>query len=94
MLVQDAFKMTGKHSIKASYIDEIPIEEGPAKNGFIISYDEISKPKTSNKEVYSNSMYKSCKEVFDADDAEDLDKAFKRFRELAMMQYNAMNEKD
>jgi gliding motility-associated lipoprotein GldD len=35
MLVQDAFKMTGKHSIKASYIDEIPIEEGPAKNGFI-----------------------------------------------------------
>jgi gliding motility-associated lipoprotein GldD len=35
LLIQDAFKMTGKHSIKASYIDEIPLEEGPGKYGFI-----------------------------------------------------------
>jgi gliding motility-associated lipoprotein GldD len=35
LLIQDAFKMTGKHSIKASYIDEIPLKEGPGKYGFI-----------------------------------------------------------
>ncbi len=35
LLIQDAFKLTGKHSIKASYIDEIPINEGPGKYGFI-----------------------------------------------------------
>lgn len=35
LLVKDAFKMTGKHSIKASYIDEIPINESPDKQGFI-----------------------------------------------------------
>ena len=35
LLIQDAFKMTGKHSIKASYIDEIQVHEGPDKNGFI-----------------------------------------------------------
>lgn len=35
LLIQDAFKMTSKHSIKATYIDEIPIKQGPLKNGFI-----------------------------------------------------------
>jgi gliding motility-associated lipoprotein GldD len=34
-LIQDAFKMTGKHSMKASYIDEIAVSEGPGKQGFI-----------------------------------------------------------
>ena len=35
LLVQDAFKMTGKHSIKASYIDEIPFREKTDVSGFI-----------------------------------------------------------
>jgi gliding motility-associated lipoprotein GldD len=35
LLVQDAFKMTSKHSIKASYIDEIPFREQPNVSGFI-----------------------------------------------------------
>lgn len=35
LLIEDAFKMTGKHSIKATYIDEIPVNEGTGKYGFI-----------------------------------------------------------
>lgn len=35
LMVKDAFKMTGKHSIKASFIDEIPINESGNKYGFI-----------------------------------------------------------
>ncbi len=35
LLVNDAFKMTGKHSIKASYIDEIPVQGKPGVNGFV-----------------------------------------------------------
>ena len=35
LLIQDAFKMTGKHSIKATYIDEIPFSEKPGISGFV-----------------------------------------------------------
>ncbi len=35
LMVKDGFKMTGKHSIKASFIDEIPINESGNKYGFI-----------------------------------------------------------
>ncbi|HMO31561.1 MAG TPA: hypothetical protein PKE07_01055 [Lacibacter sp.] len=34
-LVEDAFKMSSKHSIKASSIDEIPVQGGPGVQGFI-----------------------------------------------------------
>ncbi len=34
-LVDDAFKMTDKHSLKASSIDEIPVSGGQGVNGFI-----------------------------------------------------------
>jgi gliding motility-associated lipoprotein GldD len=34
-LVEDAFKMTGKHSLKATSIDEIPVKGGPGVEGFI-----------------------------------------------------------
>lgn len=34
-LVNDAFKMTDKHSLKASSIDEIPVRGGPGVTGFI-----------------------------------------------------------
>jgi hypothetical protein len=71
----------------------------PAKNGFIISYTE--KTKGSGKNTYDNVQYKECKEVFDFETnegkeemKEDIDKAFNRFRELAMRQYNEMNYKE
>lgn len=35
VLVQDAFKMTSKHSLKATSIDEIPVKGGAGVNGFI-----------------------------------------------------------
>ncbi|MFN4285187.1 MAG: hypothetical protein ACK4E8_04395 [Lacibacter sp.] len=35
VLVDDAFKMTGKHSIKATSIDEIPVSGGKGVSGFI-----------------------------------------------------------
>lgn len=35
VLVEDAFKMTSKHSIKASSIDEIPVRGGAGVEGFI-----------------------------------------------------------
>nr|WP_294906979.1 hypothetical protein [uncultured Lacibacter sp.] len=35
VLVQDAFKMTSKHSLKATSIDEIPVKGGADVNGFI-----------------------------------------------------------
>jgi gliding motility-associated lipoprotein GldD len=35
VLVDDAFKMTGKHSIKATSIDEIPVAGGPGVTGFV-----------------------------------------------------------
>lgn len=35
LLVQDAFKMTNKHTLKATSIDEIPIMGGPGVTGFI-----------------------------------------------------------
>lgn len=34
-LVEDAFKMTGKHTLKATSIDEIPIKGGPGVTGFL-----------------------------------------------------------
>ena len=34
-LVEDAFKMTSKHSLKASSIDEIPVKGGPGVEGFV-----------------------------------------------------------
>jgi gliding motility-associated lipoprotein GldD len=34
-LVQDAFKMTSKHSLKATSIDELPVKGGTGVNGFI-----------------------------------------------------------
>lgn len=34
-LVEDAFKMTGKHSLKATSIDEIPVKGGPGVEGFV-----------------------------------------------------------
>lgn len=34
-LVEDAFKMTSKHSLKATSIDEIPIKGGPGVEGFV-----------------------------------------------------------
>lgn len=34
-LVEDAFKMTSKHSLKATSIDEIPVKGGPGVNGFV-----------------------------------------------------------
>jgi len=34
-LVEDAFKMTSKHSLKATSIDEIPVEGGPGVKGFV-----------------------------------------------------------
>jgi gliding motility-associated lipoprotein GldD len=34
-LVDDAFKMTSKHTLKATSIDEIPIKGGPGVSGFI-----------------------------------------------------------
>lgn len=35
VLVDDAFKMTDKHSLKATSIDEIPVKGGPGVTGFI-----------------------------------------------------------
>lgn len=35
ILVEDAFKMTGKHSIKATSIDEIPVKGGAGVEGII-----------------------------------------------------------
>jgi gliding motility-associated lipoprotein GldD len=35
LLIKDAFKMTSKHSIKATYIDEIPFKENQGVSGFI-----------------------------------------------------------
>lgn len=35
LLVEDAFKMTSKHSLKATSIDEIPIKGGPGVEGFV-----------------------------------------------------------
>lgn len=67
----------------------------PAKNGLIISYCE----KRSNGKkggTYDNCSYGYPKEVFDITDDkedEDLEKAFTRFRELAMMQYSEMKSK-
>lgn len=34
-LVEDAFKMTSKHSLKATSIDEIPVKGGPGVEGFV-----------------------------------------------------------
>lgn len=34
-LVEDAFKMTSKHSLKATSIDEIPVKGGPSVTGFV-----------------------------------------------------------
>jgi gliding motility-associated lipoprotein GldD len=34
-LVEDAFKMTGKHTLKATSIDEIPVKGGPGVTGFV-----------------------------------------------------------
>ncbi len=34
-LVEDAFKMTSKHSLKATSIDEIPVKGGPGVTGFV-----------------------------------------------------------
>lgn len=34
-LVEDAFKMTSKHSLKATSIDEIPVKGGPGITGFV-----------------------------------------------------------
>jgi gliding motility-associated lipoprotein GldD len=34
-LVEDAFKMTDKHSLKATSIDEIPVKGGPGVTGFV-----------------------------------------------------------
>lgn len=34
-LVDDAFKMTSKHSLKATSIDEIPVTGGPGVKGFV-----------------------------------------------------------
>lgn len=34
-LVEDAFKMTSKHSLKASSIDEIPVQGGAGVTGFV-----------------------------------------------------------
>lgn len=35
LLVEDAFEMTSKHSVKASSIDEIPVQGGPGVQGFV-----------------------------------------------------------
>lgn len=34
-LVDDAFKMTSKHTLKASSIDELPVKGGPGVTGFV-----------------------------------------------------------
>jgi gliding motility-associated lipoprotein GldD len=36
-LVDDAFKMTDKHSLKATSIDEIPVKGGPGVTGFMFN---------------------------------------------------------
>ncbi len=69
----------------------------PAKNGFIISYCEKVEKSNGSKGTYDNCNYSYPKEVFDIDEddsAEDIEKAFTRFRELAMMQYNELKAKD
>jgi len=68
----------------------------PAKNGFIISYCEKVEKTNGGKDTYNNCDYNYPKEVFDIDDndgAEDIEKAFTRFRELAMKQYNELRVK-
>lgn len=72
-----------------SSIDYLRME--PASNGFIISYSE--KVKNGNgKSTYDNCSYHDRKEVFDVDDDDEdsINKAFDRFRELAMRQYTEM----
>ncbi|MBX9783320.1 MAG: hypothetical protein K2X48_08515 [Chitinophagaceae bacterium] len=34
-LVEDAFKMTSKHTLKATSIDELPVKGGPGVSGFV-----------------------------------------------------------
>lgn len=67
----------------------------PAKNGFIISYcEKVNSP--VKKGTYDNCSYTYPKEVFDIDgdsdetEKADLEKAFDRFKELAMRQYSEM----
>ena len=67
----------------------------PASNGFIISYSErVEKP---GKGQFDNCQYLDRKEVFDVDDGDqeenDLEKAFARFKELALRQYSEMKMK-
>lgn len=75
---------------KSTTISGLSME--PAKNGFIISYCEKTKD-DSKKSTYDNCNYNYPKEVFDIDDDNednDLQKAFDRFKELAMRQYSEM----
>lgn len=57
----------------------------PADNGCIICYEEITETKAPGQE-FANRQYKYRKEVYDFDDDEDMEEAFKRFKELWMMQ--------
>lgn len=63
----------------------------PATNGFIISY--CIKTKRPGKGEFDNCNYDYPKEVFDIDEDDednDLEKAFTRFKELAMQQYSEL----
>jgi hypothetical protein len=67
----------------------------PAKNGFIISYEETIKKPSSSKNTFDSPSYNYRKEVFDiseGEEAEDIKKAFDRFQELAMMEYKNLKE--
>lgn len=72
-----------------STIDYLTME--PATNGVIISYTEKVK-KEGSKKTFDDCSYQNRKEVFDIDEDhnDSIDKAFVRFKELWMRQYNEM----
>lgn len=62
-----------------------------ASNGAVISWSE--KTQSSDKGTYDNVQWVDKKEVYDEDedgDEDGLEKAFSRFKELWMKQYNDM----
>lgn len=75
-----------------STIDGLSME--PATNGVIISYTEKTKKPGTEGRTYDDCSYSYKKEVYDIDDTDDgesdLEKAWTRFRELWMRQYNEM----
>lgn len=63
----------------------------PAKNGFIITYNEREVKKDKN--TYDNCCSYDRREVFSEDTEGDIEKAFDRFKELAMRQYTELKSK-